>query len=236
MTKSFYQQCSSDMARYCRTGSNTETFLCLKSARNLLTESCKNSLETDLAELYKLQLDKDLAIECHSKAFAECGLTKKGTRCLTTLLHNLEAGNDETCIGDVVALIGQSQLDIHNNPDLAINCEKEITKYCPDIIGQKLHCLFSMKDIGIGKISWSCMEAMNYMEKTWRDLYSEYPNILRGLDTIIDHVVIDHLMKRGNSNNIFKVVIFASLAVGCVALCCLGRLCRATRRIRRKIM
>ena len=236
MTKFFYEKCAADMVRYCGTGSSAEVFLCLKSGDALLAESCKNSIETDLAELNKLQLDKDLAIECHSMAFGTCGLGKKNSECLTTLLHDLEADNDEKCIGDVVALIGQSQLDINKNPDLVTNCEKELIKYCPDIPGQKIHCLFSVKDIGIGEIGWSCMEALNYREKTWRALYTKYPNIVRGLDTIIDHVVVDHVMKRSDSNNIFKVIIFASLAVGCVAICCLSRLCRATRRVRRKIM
>ena len=236
MTDSFYHQCSPDMVKYCGTGSNAAVVLCLQSASDLLTQPCKNSLETDLAALSKFQLDKDLAIECHKTAFMECGLMKKDNECLPTLLHDLEADDDNMCIGDVAALIGQSQLDVNRNPELAIKCEIELTKYCPDIPGQRMHCLYKVKNIGNGKIGASCMEALNQGEKIWRAMYKKYPDILRGLDAVIDHVVIDRLVKEGYSNNIFKVIIFAALVVGCVAICCLGRLCRVTRRVRRKIM
>ncbi|KAI6645810.1 Golgi apparatus protein 1 [Oopsacas minuta] len=241
MTPEFIRDCSQDLNDFCAFGSNAETVLCLQSTKEtgVLSESCTRYLETESA-FNELQLDKDLAIECYYGAFQKCSARDESSsylvRCLTKHMAILEARQDEQCVSEVIVLIGQVQLDIHKDPGLLLKCKTELSKYCSDKFvghGEKMRCLFDLEEDGNRMIGISCRKAIREKEELWKSLSKKYPNIQRGLESIIDH--INQVKKRvyPNITGILKAIILLVLVVCSVIICWL---CRATKRIRRKIL
>ena len=243
MDEQIMADCRDEIHNLCMFDSSYEVLVCLQSMAKVgaISSTCKKMLDKVSGPLSKLQLDKNLAIECHSVAYQKCkqklGNSKKLVNCLSRHMRELEAGGEnKNCISEVVVLIGQAQLDIDKDPDLEEQCRAELSKYCTNVPmghGEKIRCLFRIKEDGVKSMGISCSKALMDREELWSILSKKYPNIQRGLDAILDD--FENLKKRVYPTivGILKAVFLLSLGIGAVIICCV---CRATRRVRRKIL
>lgn len=239
--------CAMEIKDYCPEESSTERLACLQVVAKTeegLGSECVLEMETLDNTLRNLQLDKHLAVKCHSDAYNLCHDTFPSSQslvtCLSEHMKNLESGSEsKECISEVVVLIGQAQLDIHKDPDLAEKCKTELNEKCDRVRlghtghGEKIKCLFKYQENG-GKISSSCSKALNDRLELWSSLSKKYPNIQRGLEIILDKSIL--ILKKKvypNIARIFQGLFFFAISVGVIVLCIL---CRATKRVRRKIL
>ena len=243
MDEQLMGDCREDIQDYCLFDSRYEVLICLQSMAKAgaISPTCKNKLDKVSDSLSKLQLDKNLAIQCQSAAYQKCkqepGNSEQLVNCLSKHMRELEAGGEnKKCISEVVVLIGQAQLDIKKDPDLAEKCRSELNKYCGNVAmghGEKIRCLFRLKETSDKLLSRSCTIALMERQDLWSSLSKRYPNIQRGVEAILDDFEILKQTVYPNIVGILKVIILLGLVIGIVAICCL---CRATRRVRRKIL
>ena len=236
-------ECKEDIRDFCMFDSSYDVLVCLQSMVKVgaVSSSCKKRLDMVSGPLSKLQLDKNLAIECHSAAYQKCkhrlGSSEKLVNCLSQHMRELEGSEtDRKCISEVVVLIGQAQLDIDKDPDLAEKCRYELNTYCANVAmghGEKIRCLFRLKEDKGKLMGSSCSRALMDREDLWSSLSKRYPNIQRGLEAILDDIEILKQTVYPNIVGILKGIFLLGLLIGIVVICCL---CRATRRVRRKIL